>query len=60
MADYMDDEVNFGDWSSLDINVSRRVPICLVLDESGSMDEKDGSSLTKMEELNKNLKDFLD
>ena len=60
MADYMDDEVNFGDWSSLDINVARRVPICLVLDRSGSMDEKDGSSLTKIEELNKNLKNFLD
>ena len=60
MADYLDDEVNFGDWSSLDINVSRRVPICLVLDRSGSMDEKDGSSLTKIEELNKNLKEFLD
>ena len=60
MADYLDDEVNFGDWSSLDINVARRVPICLVLDRSGSMDEKDGSSLTKIEELNKNLKNFLD
>jgi len=60
MADYIDDEVNFGDWSSLDINVSRRVPICLVLDRSGSMDEKDGSTQTKMQELNKNLKEFLD
>ena len=59
MANF-DEEVNFGDWSSLDINVSRRVPICLVLDRSGSMEEKDGSSQTKIEELNKNLKEFLD
>lgn len=60
MADFLDDDVNFGDWSSLEINVSRRVPICLVLDRSGSMVEQDGSSLSKIQELNNNMKIFLD
>ena len=60
MADFLDDDVNFGDWSSLELNVSRRVPICLVLDRSGSMVECDGSKISKIEELNNNLKGFLD
>lgn len=60
MADVLDDDVNFGDWSSLEINVSRRVPICLVLDRSGSMVECDGSDLSKIQELNNNMKNFLD
>ena len=60
MAEYVDDEVNFGDWSSLEINVARRVPICLVLDRSGSMVECDGSELSKIQELNNNMKNFLD
>ncbi len=60
MADFLDDDMNLGDWSSLEINSSRKVPICLVLDRSGSMQECDGSTKSKMQELNVNMKIFLD
>lgn len=42
-----------------EISTTRKVPICLVLDISGSMGDRDGTRLTKIEELNKNYKDFL-
>ena len=34
----------FASWNNGDIKISRKVPICLLLDVSGSMDAVDGGS----------------
>ena len=47
------DELDFGEFSEKTIKVSRKVPICLVLDDSGSM------AGDKIKELNKNIEEFL-
>jgi uncharacterized protein YegL len=52
MKDFFD-ELDFGDYSAKTIKISRKVPICLVLDDSGSM------AGDKIKELNKNIEDFL-
>lgn len=49
----------FANWRNGDVKVSRKVPICLLLDVSGSMDERDGSTKRKIDELNDNLITFL-
>jgi uncharacterized protein YegL len=46
-------------FDDLDVSNTRKVPICLVLDVSGSMGDRDNTRLTKIEELNKNFKDFI-
>jgi uncharacterized protein YegL len=46
-------------FDDLDVSNTRKVPICLVLDVSGSMGDRDGTRLTKIEELNKNYEDFV-
>ena len=46
-------------FNDFDVSTTRKVPICLVLDISGSMGERDGTRLTKIEELNKNVRDFI-
>jgi uncharacterized protein YegL len=46
-------------FDSNEVSNTRKVPICLVLDVSGSMGDRDGTRLTKIEELSKNYKDFL-
>jgi uncharacterized protein YegL len=46
-------------FDDLQISNSRKVPICLVLDVSGSMGDRDGTRLTKIEELNKNYREFI-
>lgn len=58
MANKLDDL--FANWKNGDIKVTRKVPICLLLDVSGSMSEKDGSAKTKIEEVHDNLVTFLD
>jgi uncharacterized protein YegL len=50
---------NNDDFDYLEINNSRKFPICLVLDVSGSMGSSDGTTLTKIEELNKNYHEFI-
>ncbi|MCL2630053.1 MAG: VWA domain-containing protein [Firmicutes bacterium] len=52
MRDFFD-ELDFGDYSAKTIKISRKVPICMVLDDSGSMAGE------KIKELNKNIEDFL-
>jgi uncharacterized protein YegL len=46
-------------FNDIDVSTTRKVPICLVLDISGSMGERDGTKLTKIEELNKNVREFI-
>jgi uncharacterized protein YegL len=46
-------------FDDIEVINSRKAPICLVLDISGSMGERDGTKLTKIEELNKNVRDFI-
>ena len=58
MANKLDDL--FSNWKNGDIKVTRKVPICLLLDVSSSMSDKDGSQKTKIEEMNDNLVTFLD
>ena len=50
----------FASWNNGDIKISRKVPICLLLDVSGSMDAVDGGSKKKIDELNDNLQTFVD
>lgn len=50
----------FANWKNGDVKVSRKVPICLLLDVSGSMSDRDGSTKTKIEEVHDNLITFLD
>ena len=47
---------NNGDF---EVNVSRKVPVCLVLDVSGSMTDSIGWNRSKIDELNKHYSEFL-
>ncbi len=49
----------FGSWDDSSVVITRKVPICLLLDCSGSMSERDGSRLTKIEEVNNNVANFI-
>lgn len=50
----------FSNWNNGDIKIERKVPICLLLDVSGSMSNIDGGSKPKIEEINDNVKTFLE
>lgn len=50
----------FSNWNNGDVKIERKVPICLLLDVSGSMCNYDGSNKTKIEEINDNVKTFLE
>jgi uncharacterized protein YegL len=54
------EDLDFGDFSAPAASSSRKVPICLVLDCSGSMRYPDGTRLPKIDELNNNIDAFLD
>ena len=54
------DDLDFGDFNAPATGSSRKVPICLVLDCSGSMRFPDGTRLPKIDELNLNIDAFLE
>ncbi|MBR6727457.1 MAG: VWA domain-containing protein [Clostridia bacterium] len=54
------EDLDFGDFSAPAAGGSRKVPICLVLDCSGSMRHPDGTRLPKIDELNRNIDAFLE
>lgn len=54
------DDFSFGEWDTSNIKTSRKVPMCLVVDTSGSMMNKDGSNIPKIEELNRNIHGLID
>ena len=54
------DDLDFGDFSMPAASSTRKVPICLVLDCSGSMRFPDGTRLPKIDELNLNIDAFLE
>ena len=54
------DDLDFGDFSAPSSGGSRKVPICLVLDCSGSMRYADGTKRPKIDELNYNIDAFLE
>lgn len=54
------DDLDFGDFSAPSSGSSRKVPICLVLDCSGSMRYADGTKRPKIDELNYNIDAFLE
>ena len=54
------DDLDFGDFSAPSTGATRKVPICLVLDYSGSMRFPDGTRSPKIDELNRNIDAFLD
>lgn len=58
---YKDDSFNidFNDFSDVVIESKRKAPICLVLDNSGSMAERYEGTM-KIDELNNNMKRFLE
>ena len=56
----LDMDLDFGDFSAPAAASSRKVPMCLVLDCSGSMRYPDGTRLPKIDELNNNIDAFLD
>ncbi len=53
-------DFNFDEWDSSNIKTSRKVPMCLLVDTSGSMQNKDGSTKPKIEELNNNMQGLID
>ena len=53
------DDLDFGDFSAPAAGNTRKVPICLVLDCSGSMRFPDGTKMPKIDELNRNIDAFL-
>ena len=53
-------DLDFGDFSAPAAGGTRKVPMCLVLDCSGSMRYPDGTRLSKIDELNLNIDAFLD
>ena len=55
MNDDVLNDFSFGNWDTSEIKTSRKVPICLVVDTSGSMMNKDGSDRPKIVELNRNI-----
>ena len=50
----------FSNWNNGDVKITRKVPICLCIDVSGSMSQVDGSTMSKIEEVNKYVNVFLD
>lgn len=54
------EDLDFGDFSAPAAGSTRKVPICLVLDCSGSMRYPDGTRLPKIDELNQNIDAFLE
>lgn len=54
------DDLDFGDFSAPAASSARKVPICLVLDCSGSMRYPDGTKCPKIDELNRNIDAFLE
>lgn len=54
------EDLDFGDFSAPSGGSARKVPICLVLDCSGSMRYPDGTRLAKIDELNNNIDAFLE
>lgn len=54
------EDLDFGDFGAPAAGSTRKVPICLVLDCSGSMRYPDGTRLAKIDELNNNIDAFLD
>ena len=50
----------FANWDNGDVKITRKVPICLCIDVSGSMSNVDGSNMSKIEEVNKYVNVFLD
>lgn len=60
MSDDVLNDFNFGEWDTSDIKTSRKVPMCLVVDTSGSMMNKDGSNRAKIDELNDNILSLID
>lgn len=54
------EDLDFGDFGTPAAGSTRKVPICLVLDCSGSMRYPDGTRLAKIDELNNNIDAFLD
>ena len=58
MANSKLDEL-FGSWDDSSVVVTRKVPICLLLDRSGSMGERDGSKLQKIVEVLNNVANFI-
>lgn len=46
---------DFGSWDNSNVKSYRKVPLCLVVDTSGSMLNKDGTERPKIEELNANI-----
>jgi uncharacterized protein YegL len=53
-------DFNFDEWDNSNIKTSRKVPMCLLVDTSGSMSNKDGSTKPKIDELNNNMKGLID
>jgi len=53
-------DFNFDEWDSSNIKTSRKVPMCLLVDVSGSMQNKDGSNRPKIDELNINMQSLID
>ena len=54
------DSLDFGEFAAPSASGSRKVPICLVLDCSGSMRHADGTKRPKIDELNLNIDAFLE
>lgn len=51
---------DFGTWDSSNVKSYRKVPLCLVVDTSGSMLNKDGTNQTKINELNANIHQLIE
>ncbi len=56
MDDKYFENFDFGDWDNSNIKTSRKVPMCLVVDSSGSMIRTEGDKIPKIEQLNNNIK----
>lgn len=54
------EDFDFGDWDSSNIKTSRKVPMCLVVDSSGSMCLSEGDRTSKIKQLNKNIEMLID
>lgn len=58
----MNDELSFGSFGDFSSNTNEgtvKLPVCLVLDKSGSMQEKTFGRTTKIDELNRNVVEFI-
>ncbi len=43
-----------------EVVITRKAPICILVDRSGSMSYKDGNRIAKIDEVNKNITEFID